>query len=816
MRTRRYVAWLSRHSLGVVIACGVLVAASIYLAAFHLPLQADFAALLPADAPAVKAAEKLAQRAPARDTMLMIVSAPDPATRAAAAQVALDGVAAIDRELIENVETDDGALRALVLANQGLYAPIEDLERVKTALADRIAAAKLDANPLFIQLDDESEQAEAAAQTPSLDELRAKQREALAQLDKQKFISADGRMQVLVIRTSFVATDIKKDRRLMRDLETVRARIASVQPAVTIGFAGGVPVSIAEHGALSRGIVLSSLITALLVSLVLWLHLRSKRLLALLAINITAATVISFGAAALTVGHLNAATAFLGAIIAGNGVNYGILLAARYLEERRGAEVEAAMVAAIRGTLVPTLVASLGASIAYGALGATAFRGFADFALIGGIGMLVCWVLSFVLFPVLVMRYGRGLVREPAPMFGRFVVRVFGFRRPALVIAFAAGATLLACGISWRYLTSDPYEYDLTQLRSQASDAKQARAWLKTADDNFGRGLAGLAGQTYVAVDDAAQVPDVVARLRAIAAREPIVGPVSSVLDVVPPNQEAKLALLADIRTQIDEVADALDDKERAELLALRPADNLRPLTVADLPPALRHKLTERDGRTGLMIAVKPGETFDERDGRDLIAFATALRQVTADENVTVAGASLLFADVLLQIQKDGPLVTAIAAIGLVLMVLVVVGRSRRAVAVLLASSAGSIAMIAVCALAGLKINFLDFVALPITLGLGIDYAINVADRAAKADPMVALRSTGGTVLVCSLTTVIGYLSLMVSDNLSIRGFGLASLIGEITCMIAAFVIVPALIALPLGRAHALGDAGISSPLART
>jgi uncharacterized protein len=202
------------------------------------------------------------------------------------------------------------------------------------------------------------------------------------------------------------------------------------------------------------------------------------------------------------------------------------------------------------------------------------------------------------------------------------------------------------------------------------------------------------------------------------------------------------------------------------------------------------------DGRVGLVAAVKPGNEFDERDGHDLIRFAGALRKI-ADDGVIVTGASLLFADVLLQIQTDGPLVTAIAAVGLVVMVLLVVGRTRRAVAVLAATATGSILMIAVCALAGLEINFLDFVALPITLGLGIDYAINVADRAANSDPVVALRSTGGTVLVCSLTTVFGYLSLMVSDNLSIRGFGLASLIGEITCMVAAFVVVPAIIALP-------------------
>ena len=49
---------------------------------------------------------------------------------------------------------------------------------------------------------------------------------------------------------------------------------------------------------------------------------------------------------------------------------------------------------------------------------------------------------------------------------------------------------------------------------------------------------------------------------------------------------------------------------------------------------------------------------------------------------------------------------------------------------------------------------------------------------------------------VCSLTTIIGYGSLLVSENLAIRGFGQASLIGEITCVLTALVLVPALLAL--------------------
>ena len=99
-------------------------------------------------------------------------------------------------------------------------------------------------------------------------------------------------------------------------------------------------------------------------------------------------------------------------------------------------------------------------------------------------------------------------------------------------------------------------------------------------------------------------------------------------------------------------------------------------------------------------------------------------------------------------------------------------------------TAAGSLLMVAVCALLGLKVNFLDFVALPITLGLGIDYAINVAhrhDHEEIPDPITTLRTSGSAVFVCSLTTIIGYGSLLVSDNLAIRGFGIASLIGEVT-----------------------------------
>jgi predicted RND superfamily exporter protein len=172
---------------------------------------------------------------------------------------------------------------------------------------------------------------------------------------------------------------------------------------------------------------------------------------------------------------------------------------------------------------------------------------------------------------------------------------------------------------------------------------------------------------------------------------------------------------------------------------------------------------------------------------------ATAMRALDLDD-IAISGASLIFADIINAILRDGPIVTLIALFGLCVLVLVVVGRNRRAVAVLASTFVGTLVMVAACALIGLKVTFLDYVALPITLGLGIDYAINVADRADRDDPSVALRMTGSSVLVCSLTTMIGYASLLASANLAIRGFGLASLIGEITCVVAALTLVPAIV----------------------
>ncbi len=795
------------HGTFVMIASAVCGLVSAYVVVTRLPVKADLSYLLPPDAPAVRDLRRLGARLVTRDTALVIVAAPDPRSREIAVARFAAEVREIERGLVERIEIDDHEERAFFAARKYLYVPAEQLRDASETLRQAIAAAKLARNPLFIDLETDDRGAHASPspaprQPAGLQELRARVAELDARLSRSRFISADGRTGLVVVGTAFPTTDVSRARQLVARLAAIRDRVVAATPGVEIGLTGGVPTALAEQRALVEGIAWSSLLTAVLVTTLLAWYLRSARLVGLLIATLAVAIVASFATAAYTIGHLNAATAFLGAIIAGNGINYGILLVARLREERaeRSAGAPAvAMARALAGTLRPTLVASLGAAIAYGSLAATSFRGFADFAWIGAIGMVTCWVASYVLLPVLVLRFAARIDRAPPRWLGAALARVFGSWPPSRMLAVASVVSAGALVLVTRYVADDPLEYDLKALRSSGQPARDARRWIAISDREFGK---SISGRIVFAADRADQVPLIVDALKRVEAeRAPedrILGGVTSVLDVIPPDQEVRLAILDEIRAQLDDPALAASDSNAvADLQSLRPPDSLRPVTPDQLPRAIRDALTERDGRFGLLVAVRAGPRVDQWNGHHLLRLAGAVRTLRLEnqETVTTSGSSIVFADIVDAIATDGPRVTLVAILGLVVLIVVIVRRPVACAAVLVATGAGTVAMIAIASLIGLRVNFLDFVALPITLGLGVDYAINMAARSTEDTPERALAIAGPAVLVCSLTTVIGYASLLVSDNGAIRSFGIPLLIGEITSVIAAFAFVPAMLA---------------------
>jgi predicted RND superfamily exporter protein len=110
------------------------------------------------------------------------------------------------------------------------------------------------------------------------------------------------------------------------------------------------------------------------------------------------------------------------------------------------------------------------------------------------------------------------------------------------------------------------------------------------------------------------------------------------------------------------------------------------------------------------------------------------------------------------------------------------------------------------------RVTFLNFLALPITFGVGGEYAINVVARwRREGSALQAVRSVGGAVLLCSWTTIVGYGSLLAAHSQALRGFGAMAVLGEISCLLAAVVAMPAWLSFATSR-HRSRAPGTSEP----
>jgi predicted exporter len=577
-----------------------------------------------------------------------------------------------------------------------------------------------------------------------------------------------------------------------------------------VSYAGYVASAILEHDALAEDLVWATVLVLLSVAGVVTIYNRTWKAVPIVGLPLLSATLATFGIAELVVGHLNSNTAFLGSIVVGNGINVGLILFARYLEERRhGQPPLPAVETALSTTWLATLTAAFAAGVAYASLMATDFRGFNQFGLIGGVGMALSWAFAYLVTPALVLAWERlspiprAGQRPARPVFTRAVSDAVD-RAPRVTVLLAAvltAASLVFIHRLWR----DPFEFDFRKLRNLTALEEGGPAWWdERVDALFGDHLT----PTALLASDAAEAREIARRLEAHRARTPETsfGPVLSIASLVPERQAEKLPLVREIAALATrENLAFLPPDRRMAVEAVLPRGDLGPFTADDLPEEVRRTLTEVDGRIGAAVLVYPSLRVDNWNGRDVLRFAEELRSIELPRpDVPMASSLLVFADVLYAIERDGPRATVLSLAGVAALVLLAFGLGKRSVRSL-ADAAWVLASLAVgviwfVGLAGafdLKLNMLNFIAFPITFGIGVDYATNVFQRRridhARSIADV-IRTTGGAVTLCSLTTIIGYSSLLVARNQALITFGLLADLGELACLAAALLALPAVL----------------------
>src|SRR5581483_5394167 len=456
-----------------------------------------------------------------------------------------------------------------------------------------------------------------------------------------------------------------------------------------------------------------------------------------------------------------------------------------------------AFLRAARQALPGTLGAAATASAAYGGLAAAHFRGFSEFGWLGGFGMLTTWACSFLTMPIAVGLFHpprRNAEHDPeAVLLNRFYCGVAGPRAAAVVFAVAS---LIVAGVGvHRALASGLYETNLNALRNRESIAHGGASWDRKMSEIFGVWL----NPVVALVDEPSKREAAAAALRATlmtaAAGPPPAERVETIESVVPDSreQERRLTILRRAKRVLG-AADDLTAEARADIQRWLSDASLRPITVADVPPVLKKSFTEVDGRTDRVTLIYPSIRIDYSDADNVLRFADALHRAVLPPGTVVGGSFLFMAEIIRLVEDEAPKVVLVVCL-LVALVLVPIffRHPRRVLVCLLTISAVALSAQSTMLALGVRVNMFNFAAVPITIGVGSDYVVNLfgAMDAFACDARRAAAKMGGAILLASLTTVVGYLSLVFAQSGALRTFGWAAVLGEIMAVCTVLLALP-------------------------
>lgn len=785
-----------------------------FLLARRLALKTGFESLLPENKPSVQELKRVAARTTGVSTFIIVIDGKDRSRILEFGDALLPRLRALGPEWVGTAENGVQAEREFINKRRALYLPLDKLRDLHQRIEDRY--------DYEIHGSLTGEVPEPITRETIEKELGKGQQSGPPYPDGY-YMNVEGTRLVTVLRTPIAIGNLDATAALRAKIDGVVRDLnpASFHPSLTVAYAGDLVTSAEQYGVVKNDLATVGVAGIVMILLIDWLFFLRFRAVFAMGISIGIGVLWCFALTRLVIGHLNTASGFLVSIIFGNGINFGVLLRARFNEARRsGQTLEHAIRIAYRDTWRPTLTVAAAAGVGYVSLATTDFRGFRDFGAIGGYGMLLCWVANYLFMVPLLVLCERVLPTFVATNETSVRARLTAFidrgipfgapfaalaRRvpPRAVAVIGVALALIGGALTARWVKNDPMEYNMGKLENDTgapSAATQLGAQISQLTGRLGND--GMA----IMVDRLDQVKPLTAALyarRDATPNAPPFGRIVSVFDLVPDEQSEKVPLLRDIRARIYRVRELgkISDADWQAIEPYLPAKDLAPFSITDLPERVARPFTEPDGTRGRIVYITPAEGSSVRDVKYLRRWADAYRRTTlpSGEVILGSGRAVIFADMLEGVIEEAPKAIVLSFAGTVVVVVFsFIGGKRglRATLLVLGSLLVGLAwMGGTMAILGVRLNFLNFIAFPITVGIGVDYAINLVHRWRLEGPghlSQIIRETGGAVVLCSLTTTLGYLALLRSVNQAVRSFGLAAVLGEITCLLAVMIVLPA------------------------
>lgn len=167
------------------------------------------------------------------------------------------------------------------------------------------------------------------------------------------------------------------------------------------------------------------------------------------------------------------------------------------------------------------------------------------------------------------------------------------------------------------------------------------------------------------------------------------------------------------------------------------------------------------------------------------------------DQKISASGENLILADILFLVEREAPFVLLAILVLIFLFVYLDFRSLRVSLLVLTPIAFGSILLFASMVILDLGFNILNVVVLPVILGVGLDSSVHWYHRyqhEGKGKILVVQRSTGIAIIFASLTTMLGFGSLMLAGHLGLNTIGTLAFLGIASSFFVAIFLFPALV----------------------
>jgi hypothetical protein len=754
------VDFIWRHTGRMMLALLVAAALSVF-GASRLRLDGDLARLLPQTATSAQGLARLETDYAAQIGQLTIIlSGGTPEQRRAFADELAPSLRSVSE--VQRVEVVDP--RSELTPWRLLYMDRADLDTIAERIERRIRWERKRANPLFAGLEDEP---------PSVDmsdvEARYKDRES-----KRTYYEDERGRLLMFVHPSFAASDLTRTTALVSRVAAVtRDHMSRRAPDLSFNLTGRYQKRVEQQALLVADTGRATSVAATLLCIFLLIYFMRLRPVFIVLFPLILGTIGTMAIARLIFGDLNILTGFLGSILLGLGVDYGIHLATKlYAHRADGLDARSAMRETLSTTGRANLWSGLTTMIALGSLAISDFRAFREFGVIALIGMAAIQLSYLIALPTLVFAL------DPEPprrtTLATWLSSRGASRGPSRLTGLLAAA-IIALGVG---LATQAPRASLDESFDMLMD-RNTPSW--PLDEQVNQILGRSQTPAVVLADDPAHADAIVSMLRARIAKDPqdkTIAQVLTLADALPAEQDEKRATIARLVEQIDRIPESRRSDELRSLDAeLRAISAKPPLSPATLPINLTAPLSRKDIEGGRVVLIFPGVDLNIPAG--MHAFTAATRGLPGpggQGTIDAIGESHLLSDILMYVKRDVRMMVIITVLGLIVIALIAFGFSLNALLCLATIGLGIGAATGVLVLRGESFNFISALILPIWLGLGVDASFHML-LAIKETPHDRANhlSTAVAVAGAFITSMIGFGAMMLAGHPGLGSLGRAA-----------------------------------------